>query len=123
MQLNEKLKEALDLYNSGKYPESCRALSLLVSQARDEEKKFYEALIKVAEAMGFVSGREWEKAKDAFLEAWRKLREVEDKNVEFLDVERLKEESYTAAVAAERIIMGESHEFDGFYTPGMNLRE
>jgi hypothetical protein len=112
------VRKAIDLYNDGKYLDSH---ALLIAQwAAGVDRDLCGALLKLAEAMNFVTKKDWEKAKDFFLGAWRKLKEIED-NAPFIDVYSLKEEAYTAAVAAERINMGESEDFDEFYVPKIKV--
>lgn len=108
------LEVAAGLYNTGQYEKSREILNSLQS----EEKELIKALCMLSSAMDNVEKKEWEGAKDMFLAAWKKLRMTDSKSV---DVDRLKEECYTAAVAAERIILGESDGFDEFYAPKINV--
>ena len=119
--MNEKLMEPISLYNQGKYHDSHGILIWLWTQAPAGEKQIYEAFMRLVEGMSFAHVQQWEKAKDFFLDAWKKLGKVEEK-LDFIDVYNLKEESYTAAVAAERVILGEAPAFDLFYAPRINVK-
>ncbi len=119
MYFSENLAKAIQLYNQDKYAESHEILLAQMSYPiKEEEKSLSEALIKITEAMNFISNQQWDRAKDLFLTAWRKLREIDNASI---DIDRLKEECYTAAVAAERIIMGEAEKFDQFYVPKISM--
>lgn len=74
----------------------------------------------VAEAMNAIANQQWENAKDLFLLAWRSLRELKENGS--VDIDHLKKECYTAAVAAERIVLGEAEEFDPFYVPRIEMK-